>query len=243
MLASITALTAVRRATGRAAAPRMQTMIDLAYRLDVRRRIIAARLPGDGTMEVARDDSHEADLQRMVTRIADGDRAAEDALVQRFQRGVALLARQHARPNEHRVADVVQTVLMNTIERLRAGALRDAAALPGYLRTSVINEVTAMYRSKAIVGGEDIAGAENAAELATSDTPESRTAQAQLLRNVLRAIDSLAVPRDREVLIRFYVREEARDAICAALDIDDGHFRRVLFRARERLHEVLGGAA
>lgn len=199
--------------------------------------------PGGGIMEVARDDRHEADLQRMVARIAAGDRAAENELVQRFQRGVTLLARQHARPNEHRVPDVVQTVLMNTIERLRAGALRDAAALPGYLRTSVINEVTAMYRSKAVVGGDDITAVETAAELATSDTPESRTAQAELLRNVLHAIEGLAVPRDREVLIRFYVREEARDAICAALDIDDSHFRRVLFRARERLHEVLGGAA
>ena len=192
-------------------------------------------------MEVARDDSHEADLQRLVARIASGDRAAEADLVTRFQRGITLLARQHARPNEHRVADVVQTVLMNTIERLRAGALREAAALPGYLRTSVLNEVTAMYRSKASISGDDAAGADDAiAELATTDTPEARATQAQLLRKVLQAIDGLAVPRDRELLIRFYVREESRDDVCAALGIDEAHFRRVLFRARERLHGVLG---
>src|SRR5215467_5133581 len=148
-----------RRGTGRA--PRR------AFRPHGRRRIMPARHPRGGIMEVARDDSHEADLQRMVARIAAGDRAAENELAQRFQRGVTLLARQHARQNEHRVPDVVQTVLMNTIERLRAGALRDAAALPGYLRTSVVNEVTAMYRSKAVVGGEDIDTVESA-ELATS---------------------------------------------------------------------------
>lgn len=195
-------------------------------------------------MEVARNDSHEADLQRIVAQIAAGNRAAEGELVVRFQRGVTLLARQHARPNEHRVPDVVQTVLMNTIERLRAGVLREAAALPGYLRTSVLNEVTAMYRSKAAVSIDDIGATDGkVVELAGADTPESRASQAQLLRNVLRAIDSLAVPRDRELLIRFYVREESRDEICTALGIDDGHFRRVLFRARERLHGVLGAAA
>lgn len=195
-------------------------------------------------MEVARNDSHEADLQRLVARIAAGDRAAESELVTRFQRGVTLLARQHARPNEHRVADVVQTVLMNTIERLRSGALRDAAALPGYLRTGVINEVTAMYRSKAHAAADDsAAAAAKLAELATTETPESRATQAQLLRQVLRAIDGLAVARDRELLIRFYVHEQPRDEVCAALGIDEAHFRRVLFRARERLHDVLGAAA
>jgi RNA polymerase sigma-70 factor (ECF subfamily) len=195
-------------------------------------------------MEVACNDSHEADLQRIVGRIADGDRSAEGDLVNRFQRGITLLARQHARPNEHRIPDVVQTVLINAIERLRGGTLRDATALPAYLRTCVINEVTAMYRAKSTTSSDAMSAADaRQLELSTTDTPESRAAQAQTLRNVLRAIDSLAVPRDRELLIRFYVREESRDDICSALGIDESHFRRVLFRARERLQDLLGAAA
>lgn len=195
-------------------------------------------------MEVPGNGNREAELQSIVARIAAGDRAAETDLVNRFQRGVTLLARQHLRPNDHRVPDVVQTVLMKTIERLRAGALREAAALPGYLRTGVVNEVTSMHRARSPGATTDASASDaDVIELATNDTPESRAAQGQLLHNVLRAIDSLAVPRDREVLMRFYVREESREHICTALGIDDGHFRRVLFRARERLHELLGAAA
>lgn len=195
-------------------------------------------------MEVARVDNHEAELQRIIAQIAAGDRAAETDLVNRFQRGVTLLARKYARPNESRIADIVQTVLMNTLERLRLGSLREAAALPGYLRTCVINEVTMMYRDKNTTSDEDVSTADGKiAELTTSDTPELRASRAELLRNVLRAIDSLPVPRDRELLIRFYLREESRDEVCAALRIDEGHFRRVLHRARERLHDLLGAAA
>lgn len=195
-------------------------------------------------MEVARVDSHEAELQRIIAQIAAGDRAAEADLINRFQRGVTLLARKYARPNESRIADIVQTVLMNTLERLRLGALREAAALPGYLRTCVINEVTMMYRDRNTTSDEDISAADGKiAELTTSDTPELRASRAQLLRNVVHAIDSLPVPRDRELLVRFYLREESREEVCAALRIDESHFRRVLHRARERLHDLLGAAA
>jgi RNA polymerase sigma-70 factor, ECF subfamily len=195
-------------------------------------------------MEVARVDNQEAELPRIIAQIAAGDRTAEAELVKRFQRGVTLLARKYARPNESRIPDVVQTVLMNTLERLRVGALREAAALPGYLRTCVINEITMMYRDRNATPDEDLSTADGKiAELTTSDTPEQRASRAQLLRNVLHAIDSLPVPRDRELLIRFYLREESRDEVCAALRIDESHFRRVLHRARERLHELLGAAA
>ena len=206
--------------------------------------MIGVRHTQAGHMEVAHVDNHEAELQRIIAQIAAGDRAAETDLVNRFQRGVTLLARKYARPNESRIADIVQTVLMNTLERLRLGALREAAALPGYLRTCVINEVTMMYRDRNTTSGEDVSTADGKiAELTTSDTPELRASRAQLLRNVVRAIDSLPVPRDRELLIRFYLREESRDEVCAALRIDESHFRRVLHRARARLHDLLGAAA
>lgn len=193
-------------------------------------------------MEVACNASHEEPLQRIVAQIEAGDRSAETELVNRFQRGITLLARRHSRPNESRVADVVQNVLMATIERLRMGALRDADALPGYLRTAVIHEVTALYRDKNARSSVSMTDGQ-VAELATSETPESRAAQAQLLGKTLRAMESLSVPRDRELLIRFYVHEESRDEICMALGIDEGHFRRVLFRARERLQALLESAA
>jgi RNA polymerase sigma-70 factor (ECF subfamily) len=49
----------------------------------------------------------------------------------------------------------------------------------------------------------------------------------------------LGTPRDREILTRVYLRDEDKDAICAALGVDATHFNRVLFRAKERFRELL----
>lgn len=194
-------------------------------------------------MEVARSTGPAVDLGSLVARVAAGDRRAESELVAHFERGVALIARRHARPHEHRVPDVVQTVLMNAIERLRSGALREAAALPGYLRTSVVNEIASLYRARATADEEAAHDDAALARAASAETPERRAMNEQLVGRVLDAIRQLPMPRDRELLIRFYVREQSRDEVCAALGIDEAHFRRVLFRARERLQAAIGEPA
>ena len=52
-------------------------------------------------------------------------------------------------------------------------------------------------------------------------------------------IEELPTPRDREILMGVYVREEDKDEICARLGIDSTHFNRVLFRAKQRFRELL----
>lgn len=52
-------------------------------------------------------------------------------------------------------------------------------------------------------------------------------------------LGELSVPRDRELLRRFYLLEHDRDQVCAALGIDPGHFHRVIHRARQRFGEIL----
>jgi RNA polymerase sigma-70 factor (ECF subfamily) len=55
-------------------------------------------------------------------------------------------------------------------------------------------------------------------------------------------IGELGSGRDRQVIERFYLREESKSEVCRALGIDESHFRRVVFRARERLRAVLVAA-
>jgi RNA polymerase sigma-70 factor (ECF subfamily) len=56
---------------------------------------------------------------------------------------------------------------------------------------------------------------------------------------VRKLLDELSQPRDRQVLIRFYLDEADKREICAELDLSEEHFNRVLFRAKQRLREVL----
>jgi RNA polymerase sigma-70 factor, ECF subfamily len=46
-------------------------------------------------------------------------------------------------------------------------------------------------------------------------------------------------PRDREVLIRFYLHEEDRRVVCTSLALDEMQFNRVIFRARSSFRKIL----
>jgi len=53
-----------------------------------------------------------------------------------------------------------------------------------------------------------------------------------------RVLDELPAERDREILHRFYILEDEKDAICGDLGLTSLHFNRVLYRARERYREL-----
>ena len=46
--------------------------------------------------------------------------------------------------------------------------------------------------------------------------------------------------RDRQVLVRYYLRDEDKATLCHDLGLSDEHFNRVLHRARERFRALLG---
>ena len=56
---------------------------------------------------------------------------------------------------------------------------------------------------------------------------------------IRRLLSSLPVQRDRDLLIRYYVNDEDKEDICAALDLSSLHFNRVLFRAKARFRKLL----
>lgn len=170
----------------------------------------------------------------LVARIARGDRTAEAAFVARYAASARAIARRHARPNEPAVDDVVQDVLANVIERLRAGALRDGAALPAYVRNAVVFGVRALGRG-AHPSCEDPAELEAAVEAG----PVSAAEQVERQRAIREVLAELSVERDRQLIVRFYLEEQERADVCRALGIDEAHFHRVVFRARERLRARL----
>ncbi|HEX6864928.1 MAG TPA: hypothetical protein VF414_19000, partial [Thermoanaerobaculia bacterium] len=57
-------------------------------------------------------------------------------------------------------------------------------------------------------------------------------------RHVHRMLSELRFDRDRQVLIRFYLADQPKEAICQELEIEPERFNQVLFRARERLREI-----
>jgi len=179
-----------------------------------------------------------ADAERdLVARIGAGDRDAEDEFVRRYATGVRVLMRRHCRFGDPVAEDLSQEVLMQVLARLRAGALRDGSALPAYVRSTVVRTASAEYRGRhdanAGVAMDDLEGSEN---------PVAAHAAAQRAALLKALLSQMPVARDREILARFYLREEERDVVCRALGIEASHFHRVVHRARERFRQLLDQA-
>jgi len=73
--------------------------------------------------------------------------------------------------------------------------------------------------------------------------PFDHVSSEQVQRIVRTLLGELAVPRDREILVRTYLKDEDKAAICEKLGIDSAHYNRVLFRAKQRFRELLVSAA
>lgn len=182
--------------------------------------------PGADEAEVASD---------LVRRIAAGDAAAETALVERYSRGVLYLLRRLA---PELADDLHQETFRVVLERLRRRGLDEPAGLAAFLRGTARNLVIAerrkTVRRRTEADDDELARAVNPgpSQLSTVLLDEEADAVRALIRE-------LPTDRDRQILLRFYVAEEDKAAICADLRLDSLHFNRVLFRARERFRDVL----
>lgn len=191
---------------------------------------MSARPQGDGPPD--RQDG-------LLQRIANGERQAETEFVQRFQAGIRALVRRHARPLDPAIDDLVQDVLEAVLRAMRAGSVQTEEALPGYVRGTVVFIVQAHYRKRARRGEDHQQEPTALNEPVETNDPPANLHRERLGRAVRQLVAELPNDRDRQLLERFYLREQDPDEVCAALGIDPPHLRRVLWRARERLRALL----
>src|SRR5260370_20057165 len=72
------------------------------------------------------------EFSELVRKIRDGDREAEEELVRRYQRAVAIIIRR--RTNDSFAAeDLCQETFRLALEKIRAGELREAVKLSGFI--------------------------------------------------------------------------------------------------------------
>jgi RNA polymerase sigma-70 factor, ECF subfamily len=173
----------------------------------------------------------------LVRRIASGDPAAESELVQRFSRAVTFLLRRLTR-DETAAEDLYQETFRLVIEKVRRGELREAERLPGFVSSMARNLFLGSARR--VGRRQKWQGDPEATETAPDPAPgqlQKLLAQerATMVRQVLAELKN---DRDREILSRYYIADQDKEAICRDLDLSDLHFNRVLFRARQRYKEL-----
>ncbi len=180
----------------------------------------------------------DADYSRwrdLVERIQAGDETGMEELYSLFARGIRYFLCRQLGPQE--VDDKVHDTFLIVVRAIRRGDLREPERLMGFVRTVTRRQVAAsidrMARRRRNVTELD-------ATLPISDRrpgPEEHVESRQkieIMKDALRDISN----RDREILVRFYLREQPQTQICQEMGLSETQFRLLKSRAKARLGEV-----
>jgi len=184
------------------------------------------------------EDQQEARVSAELSqRIGAGDRAAEAQLVERYERGVLYLLRRRTRDTELAL-DLRQETFRIAIEKLRAKEIAEPDRVGAFVRGIAVNLAIAAVRKTA---RRATTADSDAVELVAAPDagPDDAIALEQTRTAVRALLAEMSVARDREILLRFYIEDQDKEAICGALGVDSAHFNRVLFRAKQRFRELL----
>jgi RNA polymerase sigma-70 factor (ECF subfamily) len=189
------------------------------------------------TTDTGREPDEGEVASRLVRRVEAGDTTAEAQLVARYSRGIHYLLR-HLGASPELAEDLHQETFRIVLERLRRRGVAEPAGLVGFLRGTARNLVLGERRKAVRRRTEGL----DPLELSATEDPAPSQLQsvlhAEQAAQVRRLIGELETDRDRQILLRFYVGEEDKGRICADLGLDNLHFNRVLFRARQRFKQL-----
>jgi len=168
---------------------------------------------------------------QLVARCRAGDQAAWGELVERFSRYVYAISVQAFRLSEADAEDVFQEVFARAYQHL--DKLRDDAAVKPWLaqltRRLCIDRLRATARERP-VADEELAGAEADETLALLD-------EALAVHEALAAVPEHC----REILDRFFARDESYKTIGDALDLPSGTIASRISRCLARMKSHLEG--
>src|SRR5690242_14641125 len=134
-------------------------------------------------------------------------------------------------------ADILQDAAVTTLEKLRSGEIAHPENVGGFLYRVALNHLRNHRRKdRTSLSSSDALEELKAAE----DDPDwARVGHRQWASTARSMLEEMPASRDRDLLMRFYLNDEAKEQICRDLHLSHEHFNRVIFRARNRFRELL----
>lgn len=134
-------------------------------------------------------------------------------------------------------ADILQDAAVTTLEKLRNGEISHPENVGGYLYRVALNHLR-NHRRKDRTALSSADGLEDLQQ--REDDPDwARFGRRQWANAARKMLEEMPAARDRDLLVRFYLNDEAKEQICQDLSLSAEHFNRVIFRARNRFRELL----
>lgn len=133
--------------------------------------------------------------------------------------------------------DRMHDMFIVVVEAIRDGRLREASALPSYIhgvaRLSLCSHIGVRTRHERLSGS-----LRHWVTLRQpTETPEDALAGREREQIMRQLLASLSV-KEREILTRFYIREQTKQQICQEMRLTDTQFRLTKSRAKQRLSRI-----
>ena len=177
----------------------------------------------------------------LVQRIVTGDKQAENQLVERYSRGLLFILRRKCNQDWALADDIAQDTWRIVIAKIRDKQIKEPAKLSAYIINTGKNLLISHFRKaenksiKVTLTDAD----ESAQELDSQSVgPEEFLQKYNLALLVKKLVLEMEQPRDKELLFRFFLKEQEKKSICEALNLDNAHFDRVLYRAKQRFRKL-----
>jgi RNA polymerase sigma-70 factor (ECF subfamily) len=166
-------------------------------------------------MESIQTDSPDQSWSEITAQIAAGDQRGIENLYQKMNGGVRSLLSKNL--VDHRdFEDALHEVSMVVVESIKGGNIQDPDRLAGYIRVVAIHLIDHMKKHMRRREQENDGQAIVCAE------------QRDAAMRVLEAMG----PRDREILVRYYLREQPKAQIMQAMGIAEHDFWMLIAKAR-----------
>jgi RNA polymerase sigma-70 factor (ECF subfamily) len=175
------------------------------------------------------------DWADLVERIRAGDNSGMEELYRVFTRGVRYYLCRHLGAQE--LDDRVHDTFLIVIQAIQKGDLREPERLMGFVRT-VLRRHVAAHIDRAVQNRRDHADVELGFRVADLRATPEEHAMVQERADLMEGALLQMSERDREILTRFYLKEESQEEICDAMSLTETQFRLLKSRAKARFGEV-----
>jgi RNA polymerase sigma-70 factor (ECF subfamily) len=183
----------------------------------------------------ASEDAVYAGFVELVNRVRSGESEGLADLYEIFAKGIRFYLCRQLGPQE--LDDKVHDTYLVVVQAIRRGELREPERLMGFVRTVVRRQVAA-HIEKMVHVRRDHTELDSSLRIPDPRSNPEESAvfrqKAELIRRVLHELPE----RDREILTRFYLREQSQDQICEEMGLTETQFRLLKSRAKARFGEL-----
>ncbi|HYO81778.1 MAG TPA: sigma-70 family RNA polymerase sigma factor [Bryobacteraceae bacterium] len=180
-------------------------------------------------------NSGNVDWSELVDRVRQGDESGMEELYALFRGGIRFYF--YRRMGAQDLEDKIHDTFLIVVQAIRRGELRDPERLMGFVRTVTRRQV-ASYIEDVVQTRRDEVSLEPSSPLPDStSSPEDaaiKAERAEIMEGTLRNLTA----RDREILTRFYIKEQDQNQICREMELTETQFRLLKSRAKGRFGEL-----